>query len=239
MKRVSIPALLSLLMFAGAASADILPDGHKGVKLSIKVDAEVPKDRILILAHTFRVLDIVQPGQVQEVEWHPMAGKMTLMTVPVTKIDDKVDERRKKQDNEPLKEIEKSGTACHEGFDGVRTVPESAPADEVRWNYKVTFTDTGCTATLEKMEFFDKAGKPVAGTDVPGVPGAPSAAPSGSAAPSSSAAPASSAAAPGADKGGCGCELAPGLPASTGGAGLFAMLGLALASLRRRRDRTS
>lgn len=238
MRRASVFAFAVVTSLAGAARADILPDGHKSVKLSIRVDAEVPADKKLILAHTFRTIDVIQPGAVAAVEWHPLGGQMVIMSVPASAVTDKVEEQRKSQESEPLKKIEQAGTACHKGFDGVRTVPVSAPADEVRWNYKVTFSGDSCTATLASMEFFDKSGKAVPGTDVPNVPAsAVPAAPSSNA----SASPASStSAAPGdAKKGGGGCAIARGVPAGEGDlggapAGLLAGLGLFLAARRRR-----
>ena len=246
MKRQPVFAFLAVALLAGAARADILPDGHKGVKLSIRVDAEVPAGKALILAHTFRAIDVIQPGTVAQVEWHPMGGQMVIMTVPATSLTSKVEEQRKSLEREPLEAIAKGGTPCHGGFDGVRTVPISAPADEVRWNYKVTFSGDACTATLAKMEFFDKTGKPVEGTDVPGVPSSAAAAPppTGSAAGTAAqtASPATSAAGstPGeVPKGACGCEIGPGARTGGAGTGLFAALGFFLAASRRRKGRAS
>lgn len=240
MRRGSIFAFVALGLLAGSARADILPDGHKSVKLSIRVDAEVPAGKALILGHTFRVIDVVKPGAVAAVEWHPLAGQMVLMTVPAASITDKVEEHRKNQVSEPLKEIEKAGTPCHKGFDGVRTVPVDSPADEVRWNFKVTFAGDTCTATLTGMEFFDSSGKPVEGKGVPVPPGVSTAASAASAAPSSSG---SAPAAPGAAQGGCGCEIGAGAPldrtgalgGGAAGAGLLSALGLFLSTRRRRR----
>jgi MYXO-CTERM domain-containing protein len=242
MSRRSAAAFLSLALFAGAARADLLPDGYKPVKLSIRVDADVPAGKALILAHTFRAIDVIKPGAAAEVEWHPAGGKMVIMSVPASNLTSKVEEQRKALEREPLKEIERSGKPCHDGFDGIRTVPIAAPADHVRWNYKVTFSGDTCTATLVKMEFFDVNGKPVEGTDVPNIPsGAPMAAPppatATSAATSPSAAPSGTAAAPPpgeAPKGACGCEVGPGAAPGATAAGLAAALGLLFAARRRR-----
>jgi MYXO-CTERM domain-containing protein len=245
MRRRSICAFLAIALLAGSAQADLVPDGYKGVDLSIRVDAEVPAGKALILAHTFRAIDAIKPGVVAPVEWHPSAGKMVLMVVPAASLSDKVEEQRKALDREPLQQIEKSGKPCHEGFDGVRTVPISAPANEVRWNYKVIFADEGCTATLTRMEFFDKSGKAVDGTDVPGVPSA-AAAPARTATAAANAAPSAAGTATGApaapasdptaqvQKGGCGCEMGPGTSQEGALAGLLSAFGLLLAACRRK-----
>jgi MYXO-CTERM domain-containing protein len=246
MRRRSVCAFFAVALLAGAARADLLPDGYKGVDLSIRVDAEVPAGKALILAHTFRAIDVIKPGVVAPVEWHPSAGKMVLMVVPAASLGDKVEEQRKALDREPLQQIEKAGKPCHEGFDGVRTVPTSAPADEIRWSFKVAFSEEGCTATLTGMEFFDKSGKPVDGTDVPGVPAA-AAAPARAATATASAAPPAAATATGApadpagarnaqvQKGGCGCEMGPGTSRGGALAGLLSAVGLLLAARRRTR----
>jgi hypothetical protein len=249
MRRRSAFAFLSVALLAGAARADLLPAGYKSVKLSIRVDAEVPAGKALILAHTFRAIDVIKPGTVAEVEWHPAGGQMVIMSVPADKITDKVEEQRKSLEREPLKAIEASGKACHAGFDGIRTVPLSAPADAVRWNYRVTFSGDDCTATLAKMEFFDKSGKPVEGTDVPNIPsGTPLAAPAPSTA-ATAAATSTASASPSSSKpgeaaaGACGCEVGPGAtsgnrsraPAGGAGAGLLVALGGVVAARRRKR----
>src|SRR5262249_36243000 len=152
-----------------------------------------------------------------------------------------VEERRQNLERAPLEKIVAAGKPCHEPFDGFRTVPITAPADEIRWVYQVSFSGDACTATLVRMELYDKDGKPAPATglhNLPAVPGgwaapaasgAPSAAPVGSGAPAAgSGAPA--AAAP-ASKGACGCEVGPGAAAGGAGVGALAvLLGLALAA---------
>lgn len=258
MRRTSAFAFLTVALFAGAARGDLLPDGYRPVELSIHVEADVPAGQALILAHTFRAIDVIRPGAVARVEWHPSAGRMVLMSVPASSLTGKVEEQRQSLDRKPLQEIEKSGKPCHAGFDGIRTVPVSAPAEEVRWNYKVTFTAEGCTATLTSMAFFDSSGKPVEGTDVPNIPsGTPLAAPPpataaapGTGSPSTSApgtgpvpsttgipvVPSSGAGSPpgaAVPGGACGCEIGPGVARGGAGTVLLGALGLLFAARRR------
>ncbi len=257
MRRSSVFAFLTVALFAGAARGDLLPDGYRPVKLSIHVEADVPAGQALILAHTFRAIDVIRPGAVAPVEWHPSGGRMVITSVPASSLTGKVEEQRQSLDRKPLQEIEKSGKPCHAGFDGIRTVPVSAPAEEVRWNYKVTFTAEGCTATLTSMAFFDSSGKPVDGTDVPNIPsGTPIAAPPpstavapGTVSPSTSApgtvspstsgmpgVPSSAAGSPpGAEVpgGACGCEIGPGVARGGVGTALLGALGLLFVARRR------
>jgi MYXO-CTERM domain-containing protein len=226
MKRVCTGVLAAASLLAGAARADVLAEGQKGVRLSIQVQADVPPGKKLILAHTFRVLDVLQPDAPARVEWHPFGGAMQIMSVPAASIDAKVEEQRQNQERGALEKIVAAGQPCHEPFKGYRSVPLEALADEIRWVYRVAFSGEICTATLLRMELYDKEGKAVDATGLRDLPAVPI---------GTHAAPASDAAAPPATKGVCGCEVGPGAAAGSAWAGTWAaLLGLALAARRRR-----
>lgn len=257
-------ALVGALLISGVAHADIIADGYKPVKLTISVEAEVPAGQALILAHTFRGLDMVESRRVAEVEWHPMGGPMRLMALPVSAVNPKVEELRKDRDSKALQPMIASAKPCHEPFEGVRVIPDKSPADEVRWHYKVTFSGESCTAVLTGMSFYNKKGDRVDGTGVPGVPSnmVAATAPTGSPSPAASAAPsaapsalptstAAATAAPTSDpkgavnpppevqKGACGCELGPGMSNGALVGGLIALSGLTGLINRRRKKQRS
>ncbi|HMY15501.1 MAG TPA: hypothetical protein PKA58_04185 [Polyangium sp.] len=179
MRKVLQAIPLALVVFAsGDAYADGIPDGYKSVKLSIRVEADVPAGQTLVLGKTFQGVDMIKPGVKAAVEWHPLGGRLQIRSVPSSAVMPNFEELREKLERKDLHELFKKGKPCHEKFDGFRTVPRSAPADVIQWNYKVTFAGDTCTATLVSMEFFDKAGKSVSGMDIAdlplGVPGVPS-----------------------------------------------------------------
>lgn len=170
---------LVVAMFAGGdAYADGIPEGYKHVKSTIRVEADLPAGQTLILGKTFQGIDMIKPGERAFVEWHPLGGKLQIRAVPSSAVMANVEELRTKLERKDLLELFKKGKPCSEKFDGFRTVPRSAPADVIQWNYKVTFAGDTCKATLVSMEFFDKDGKSVSGMDIAdlplGVPGVPS-----------------------------------------------------------------
>jgi hypothetical protein len=148
------------LLLAGSARADMLPEGEKGVALSIRVDAEVPAGKALVLINTFRGADIIKPNEVQKVEWHPLAGAMQLRVIDKTKAA-AIEAARENLDRDKVQPLIKSAIACGETFQGIRTIAETSPAEEVRWNFRVSIAGRHCNATLASTEYFDKAGKVV------------------------------------------------------------------------------
>ncbi|MBK8252356.1 MAG: hypothetical protein IPK82_06770 [Polyangiaceae bacterium] len=252
-------AFAGALLISGEAHADIIADGYKPVKLTISVEADVPAGQALILAHTFRGLDMVESRRVAEVEWHPMGGPMRIMALPTSAVNPKVEELRKDRDSKALQPMIASAKPCHEPFDGIRVIPDKSAADEVRWHYKVTFSGENCTAVLTGMSFYNKKGDRVDGTGVPGVPSnmVAATAPTGSPPPATTAAPSvlptSTAVAtaastadpkgspnppPEVQKGACGCELGAGMSNGALAGGLIALAGLTgLVNLRRKKRR--
>jgi MYXO-CTERM domain-containing protein len=232
-----IAALASLMLVPLAARADMLPDGQKGVKLSIHVDATVPAGKALILDHTFRGADVIAAGTTQKVEWHPMGGPMQLRLIAADKTKD-IEAAREALDRDKIRPIADAGVVCHEPFQGVRTIPDASPAEEVRWTYRVTVAGDKCTAELVHQQYLKGDGTVVdAPTDPSAIPpptppssptppaptkAADAPAPAKTPEPAAPAAPAPKAA-------GCGCDVEDGSP------GLVGLAALALVLVRRRR----
>lgn len=235
------------------AYADLLPEGAKSVKLAIRVDGDVPAGQTIVLGHTFRGLDVIKPGATAPVEWHPLGGDLQLAAVASSAIMANVEQLRQDLQRNELFAVLKQGKPCHPEFAGIRTVPRSAPADMVQWNFRVSFENGNCTAMLTSMQFFDKAGAEVAATDVPNLPanvfvGPPEKAPPGSAVtakepPKSPLEPVATDPEP-VQKSACGCRIGPGadeLEMTTivekwGPFASFAVFALALGWRRNRRD---
>lgn len=244
-KAFAIVPLAFAILTSHEARGDVISSGEKRVKLTIRVEADVPTGQTLLLGNTFRAIDVIQPGKVAPVEWHPLGGSLQIVAVPSSSVMANVEELRQNLDRRALKAVFTQGKPCHEAFDGFRTVPITAPADEIRWNYKVTFAGNACTAMLVSMEFFDKAGKAVTGADVAdlplGVPGVPSNSPRTPKDPHPDPTPEPIAGSEPVAKGACGCEVGPGAADSEmasivetwGPLGSVAMAGLVLAFRRR------
>lgn len=150
------------LLIASSVRADMLGPGEKGVKLTIQVDATgVPADKVLIIDHTFRGADIVTPGGVSELEWHPLGGEMQIKLIAKSEAD-KLAPLRAGLEREKIAPITAKAVACGPTFPGVRTIPDSSPADEARIVVRAGVTGDACTAELVRTDYFDKDGKPVA-----------------------------------------------------------------------------
>jgi len=147
---------LGVCLVAGAARADMLGEGEKGVKLSIHVDAKVPAGKLLIVANTFRGADIVRPGEDQEIEWHPLRGAMQLKLIAADK-GPKLTELRERLDSQEAQKLVAAGIACAPPFDGVRTISDTLVAEEIRWSFEVSFAGAGCKAKLLRTDYLDKA----------------------------------------------------------------------------------
>lgn len=172
----TIPLVLALVA-SHDARADVISEGYKSVKLSMRVEADVPAGQTLLLGHTFRAIDVIKPGATERIEWHPLGGKLQIVSVPSSAVMANVEELRADLKRKELMAVFQQGKPCHEAFSGYRTILRTSPADVIHWNFKVTFAAGGCTATITSMEFFDKEGKAVTGAGIPdlplGVPGVP------------------------------------------------------------------
>jgi hypothetical protein len=231
-----------LVLWATAVHADIVPRGYQSVRSSIRVEAEVPAGKALVLANTFRGADVLQPGATAPVAWHPLHGPMRLVLVDAKDVP-ALAAARTPQSREQATKITDRGISCGEPFQGVRTVPATSPVREIRWIYRVAAAGGTCQATLLLTEELDDAGRPVSGADAaapadgaasadsPASTGQPaSTAPPGSASPSPAAAPP--------PKSGCGaCTV--GRDGDRGGAWGWIVGAAALGVARRRGHRTS
>lgn len=148
------------LLLADSARADMLGPGEKGVALSIRVDAALPAGKTLVLTGTSSAVDILRTGEVQKIEWHPLGGALQLRLID-TRVVARLAEARANIERDRALPTVPDGPACGEAFSGVRTLPESSPADEVRWNFRVTLAGKRCDATLVSTEYFAGDGKPV------------------------------------------------------------------------------
>lgn len=151
---------LGALLVSGSARADMLGEGEKGVKLSIHVDAQVPAGKLLVLANTFRGVDIVTPGVDQAIEWHPLRGALQLRLVAAD-LRGKIEVHRERLESEEALGLTKTGAVCGPSFDGVRTISDTLVAEEIRWSFEVAFAGAGCQAKLLRSEYLDGARKVV------------------------------------------------------------------------------
>jgi hypothetical protein len=151
---------LGVFLGSGAARADMLGEGEKGVKLSIHVDAKVPAGKLVGVANTVSGADSVKPGEDQTIEWHPLRGAMQLRMIAA---DDgpKLAQHRDALEFEKALAIVKSAPVCAPPFDGVRTISDTLVADEIRWSFEVSFAGAGCKAKLLRTDYLDKDRKVV------------------------------------------------------------------------------
>jgi hypothetical protein len=152
---------LGWTLIGGVARADELGSGEKSVRLKVRVDAEVPSGRALLLAYTFDGAVRVMPGQDSGFGWHPMSGgDMQLVSVAEADLKD-LEELRAGLQRERIADIVDAGMRCGGGFKGIRTLPAASPADSLRWTFRVDFTGIACAARLVGIEYLDGSGNVV------------------------------------------------------------------------------
>jgi hypothetical protein len=230
---VAVVALVVAASTTGAR-ADIVPAGWKSVRLSLRVDAEVPAGQAIVLRNTMHGADVLTPGETSRVVWHPLQGPMQLMAIDARTADmvrPLADAGA--QYREAVLKLTAGGRPCGAPFEGVRTVPAAAPEREIRWIYRVELSAEGCAATLVRTEKFGADGGLVS-PDPEGPPDAAAAAPS--AEPSSSPPPAAADTRAPSAKRGCSCAV----PGDAFAGGALTWLAAALAAwmrvARRRRE---
>lgn len=158
--RPAFAAALAVLLLPLAARADILPEGHKGIELSIRVDAQVPSGKALVLANTFEGGTLIVPGTDQKISWHPLGGEMQLRLVAAGE-GDKIKTAGADLDRDKIKPLLATAAVCAPPFAGVRTIVDTSPAVEVRWTWRATIDGNKCSAELVKQEYLDATGKAV------------------------------------------------------------------------------
>ncbi len=223
-------------LFSTTASADLIPDGFRSVKLSIQVDAEVPKGRVLVLANTFRGANVLPVGKVEKVSWHPMAGEMRVVSLAESDAQELTKAAGPRIEPAILKQILAKGKACSDPFPGVRTVPKTNPAHEVRWRFRISFKGDSCQADEFATQYLSKDGQIVGSgsdnTEKPTKPTAPKPVVASKQPATPPAAP-TTAPTPQPKKSGCGsCQVGAPSPAPLSA---LAMVGLTGFALRRRK----
>ncbi|MDC0716484.1 hypothetical protein [Nannocystis bainbridge] len=164
-----LAAALAVLLVPLAARADMLPDGHKGVELSVRVEAQVPKGKALVLANTFEGGTLIVPGTDQKISWHPLGGEMQLRLIAAGDTD-AIKAAGADLDRDKIKPLLAAGAACGPTFPGVRTIVDTSPAVEVRWTWRATIDGAKCSAELVKQEYLDATGKAVGTPPSPEAP---------------------------------------------------------------------
>lgn len=157
------PLLLAAVCLAPTlAHADMMPPGQKSLELAIRVDAQVPAGKALVLTGTFRGADVIKPGEDQTIEWHPMAGDMQLRLVAADKVDAIV-AARDKLERDAARRLADAGVVCSQPIAGVRTIPEDSPAARLRWTLSATIDARGstCSSTLVRTEYLSDKGEVV------------------------------------------------------------------------------
>ncbi|PCC73618.1 hypothetical protein [Nannocystis exedens] len=162
-------AALAVLLLPLAARADMLPDGHKGVELSVRVEAQVPSGKALVLANTFEGGTLIVPGTDQKISWHPLGGEMQLRLVGAGE-GDAIKAAGADLDRDKIKKLLAAGVECAPPFAGVRTIVDTSPAEQVRWTYRATIDGNKCSAELVKQEYLDATGKAVPAPSPSGPP---------------------------------------------------------------------
>src|SRR5690606_3436391 len=171
-----LAVVLAAMLTPTASRADILPDGHKGLELSLHVDAEVPAGKALVLANTFEGGVVVAPGSDQSISWHPMGGPMQLRLIDAAQAD-AITAAAADLDRDRSRPILDAAAVCHPPFPGVRTIVDSSPAVQLRWTFRAAITGDTCSAELVKEEYLDEAGKAVPAPSASGEPSGPVPAP--------------------------------------------------------------
>ncbi|WAS96504.1 hypothetical protein [Nannocystis punicea] len=156
----TLAAALAVLLVPLAARADILPEGQKGVALSLRVDAQVPSGKALVLANTFEGGTLLVPGTDQKISWHPLGGEMQLRLISAGD-GDAIKAAGADLDRDKIKPLLAASVECAKPFAGVRTIVDTSPAVEVRWTWRATVDGDKCSAELVKQEYLDATGKAV------------------------------------------------------------------------------
>ena len=157
---VGFTCLLVASTAATRARADELGPGEKGVRLLLRVEAEVPAASRLILVNTFRGADVVTPGQEMQISWHPARGDLQLAAVSASAAAE-LPALQERFDLDAIGAITGASLRCGGAFAGIRTLPDTSPASAVRWTFRVGFTGPACKAEKIGVEYLDGSGQAV------------------------------------------------------------------------------
>lgn len=162
---VGFTCLLVATTAATTVRADELGPGEKGVWLLLRVEADVPADRALILTNTFQGADAVTPGQEMPISWHPSRGDLQLATIYTSEAA-KLPALRAAFDFDAIGVISSRSIRCGGAFAGIRTLPDTSPAATIRWTFRVSFNGAACKAEKVGVEYLDGGGKVVDPGDI-------------------------------------------------------------------------
>lgn len=93
------------------------------------------------------------PGETIEVAWHPLHGKMQVVSATTSQVAaiEAIAENHRGDERMPM--MQAQSTPCAEPFDGVRTVKDTERYDEIRWHYDVSIDDKACKADLTRTAY--------------------------------------------------------------------------------------
>lgn len=130
---------VAVMLAATSARADIVPDGAKGIRMTVLAEGKLPRGKELFVGHTWDGPTAIVPGEVSRpLQWHPLSGGLYLFV-----------------------EDAEHRWSCSEPFLGYRMIRGTSPADEVRFVFALKFKQDECTATLVREEFLNARGEVV------------------------------------------------------------------------------
>jgi len=130
-----------VMLVPDLARADIMPEGAKYLRMTALVEGKVPASKEIRIGNTWDGPMRVVPGKVtRPIEWHPLGGSLHLRMHDVDG---------------------GSWSGCSEPFDGVRAIPATSPADELRFVFKVKIKGDKCEGTLVRTEYLNSRGEVV------------------------------------------------------------------------------
>jgi hypothetical protein len=149
--RVSVGSRAALALHPLRALADLIPDGYDPVKLSLLVTGQIPPGTALLVANTMSGAEPLTLDTATRVRWHPLNGPLSIALIDATKLA-AVKAAKSIDDRNSNLAVARSGVSCTTPFDGVRTLPSSSPAREVRFVFAVRASDGSCTATQTRVD---------------------------------------------------------------------------------------
>jgi hypothetical protein len=148
---------VAVVLLPAVARADIMPYGAKSLTMTAIFEGKVPRGKAVVVSNTWDGVTPLVPGVVSgRLAWHPFDGRMRLRLVDA----EEVREPTKRGGRKPR------GVVCGEPFDGYRLAPETSPADEVRFVFKVVVKGEECEGTLVRTDFLDRKGERVTPGDL-------------------------------------------------------------------------
>ena len=143
MRKTGLGLVAGALLLVTTAHADVIPDGLKAVRSSVKVDGKPPAGQVLLLVNRFGSVKEVKPGQVTHVVGR---GDSQLLLAKRDQLDAVKKAARAAQG------LESVSIDCGQKIEGIINVQKSAKHDEVRRHVKVTANADSCTSSLTRTD---------------------------------------------------------------------------------------